>query len=100
MIEHDIGRLTVSAVENCGDFAGTTQAAARTLALVVTRVRANLKRGTHVVHSCDGRLKDARRDQCASTLQNLFAPTARLTLIDIQRAHRILITNTPDGLGQ
>ena len=36
-------RLAVAAVQNGGDFTGTTQAAARTLALIVTRVRADVK---------------------------------------------------------
>ena len=48
VIEHEIRRLTLAAVENGGDLTGTTQAAARTLALIVTRVRADLKCATHV----------------------------------------------------
>ena len=48
MIEHDVLRLTLATIENCGDLTGTTQAAARTFALIVTRVRADLKGGTHI----------------------------------------------------
>src|SRR5450631_1202920 len=47
MIERDIARLAVAAIKNRWDFTGTTQAAARTFALIVTRVRAHLKRNTH-----------------------------------------------------
>jgi hypothetical protein len=48
MVENDVLRLAMATVQNRGDFAGTTQAAARTLALIVTRVRANLIGNTHI----------------------------------------------------
>ncbi len=40
MLEREPGWLGMSAVENCGNLAGMTQAAARTLALIITRFRA------------------------------------------------------------
>src|ERR1035438_8719789 len=95
MIERDVARLTIAAVENRGDLTGTTQAAARTLALIGTRLRANLKRNTHdlllTVHDFGRAPRPVRLHP--STL-------ARINSIDIERADRLLVADAADGLGQ
>src|ERR1019366_3297203 len=47
VIERNAARTALPAIQHGGDLTGTTQAAARTFALIVTRVRAYLIRDTH-----------------------------------------------------
>ena len=47
MLEREPRRLAMSAVENGGNLAGMTQAAARTFALIITRFRAEFESDTH-----------------------------------------------------
>jgi len=49
MLEREPRGLGVSAVENGGNHAGMTQAAARTLALLITRFRAEFESNTHLM---------------------------------------------------
>ena len=51
MLEREPDRLRVSAVENGGNLAGMTQAAARTLALVIAWFRIQFESDTHVMYS-------------------------------------------------
>jgi hypothetical protein len=47
MLQGEPRWLNMSAVEYGGNFAGMTQAAARTLALIITRFRAEFESDTH-----------------------------------------------------
>ena len=48
MLEREPRGLGMGAVQDCGNLAGMTQAAARTFALIITRFRADFESDTHL----------------------------------------------------